>query len=66
MFEFFDKSDQTKKLFEKYKFLPLPLMKMKLEIYWKLVFNVVYTVTEFFMEIQAGDSIGDDKIKSLV
>ena len=66
IFEFFDKSDQAKKLFEKYKFRPLPRVKMKLKIYCKLVLNVVYTATEFFMEIQARDGIGDDNIKSLV
>ena len=64
--EFFVRSDQTKKLFDKYKFCPLPRVKMKLKIYCKLVLNIVYIATEFFMEIQTRDGIGDDNIKSLV
>ena len=66
MFDFFDRSDQVKKLFKKYKFHPLSCAKMKLKTNYKLGLNVVYTATEFFMEAQARDSIGDDNIKSLV
>ena len=65
MFDCFGKSDQVKKLFDKYKFRPLPHVKMKLKIYCKLVLNVVYTVIEFFIEI-THDSIGDDNIRSLI
>ncbi|XP_027166833.1 MDIS1-interacting receptor like kinase 2-like [Coffea eugenioides] len=66
MFDFFDKSDQAKKLFEKYKFRPLPHMKMKLKTNYKLGLNVGYIVTKLFMEIQAHDGIRDNNIKSLV
>ena len=66
MFESFDKSDQTKKLFEKYKFRPPSRVKMKLEINYKLEFHIIYTATKFCMEIQARDGIGDNNIKSLV
>ena len=63
---FFNKSDQVKKLFKKYKFRPSSCIKMKLEINYKLEFHIIYTSTEFFMEIQARDGIGDNNIKSLV
>ena len=66
IFEFFYKSDQEKKLFEKYKFRPPLRAKMKLEINYKLKFHIIYTATEFFMEIQVRDGIADNNIKSLV
>ena len=66
MFEFFDKRDRAKKLFDKYKFRSLPCVKMKMEINYKLEFHIIYIATELFKKIQARDDIGDDKIKSLV
>ena len=43
--EFFDKVDQAKKLFEKYKFRSLSRVKMKLITGNKLEFHVKYTTT---------------------
>ena len=60
MFNFFDISDQGKKLFKKYKFRPLLRVKMKLKINHKLELNVVSTATEFFIEIQVRNDIGGE------
>ena len=66
MFEFFYKSDQSKKLFKKYKFCPLSPVKIKLKIHCKLVFYIVYIATKFFMDIQTCNDIENDNIKSLI
>ena len=57
---FFNRCDQPKKLFEKYKFHPLLCVKMKLKINCKLEFHATYTMIEFFMEIQAQNGNRDD------
>ena len=54
------------KLFEKYMFHPLPRVKLKLMINYKLEQHIIYIATKLSTEIEVRDGIGDDHHKSLV
>ena len=60
--EFFDKADQAKKLFEKYKFRSLSRVKMKLITNNKIKLHVSYVAIEICKEIVTRDGTGPASI----